>query len=191
MTSAARRLLVATPTLLDANFNRTVVFMLEHVPDGALGVVLNRPGDDDVDELFPEWSGLAASPTRLFVGGPVQSDEALVAFGRLATPGPVGAPIAESSEWQPLLGPVGSLDLGIAPGDTVPRVDAFRAFNGYAGWGPGQLDDELEAGGWVVVDAEPADLLTEEPAHLWRRVLRRQGGDLAMMANRPWDPTVN
>jgi putative transcriptional regulator len=189
VTRAAGRLLVAAPTLLDPNFSRTVVFVVEHTPDGALGVVLNRPTDRDVGDYFSRWAPLAVTPPVLFEGGPVQSEGALVAFGRIAAPAP--GPTGGSASWQPLLGPVGSVDLGVDPGDASPPVEAFRVFVGYAGWGPGQLDDELDAGGWLVVDAAPADLLTDAPGLLWRRVLRRQGGELAMVANQPPDPTVN
>ena len=180
MTSAARRLLVAAPTLLDPNFSHTVVFVVEHTAEGALGVVLNRPTAQPVDEVLSRWAPLAAPPARLFVGGPVQADDALVALGR-AAPGtqPVAGPVDESGTWQPLLGAVGSMDLGGAPEDARPAVEAIRAFVGYAGWGPGQLDAEVD------------DLLTDAPDRLWRRVLRRQGGALAMAANQPADPTVN
>ncbi|MFI5047933.1 MAG: YqgE/AlgH family protein, partial [Acidimicrobiia bacterium] len=141
----------------------------------------------EVAELFPSWAERAAHPGFVFVGGPVHTDDALVALGRVVAP---GAPDA-SGAWQPLFGAVGSIDLGVPPDDVVPCVESFRAFAGYAGWGPGQLDDELDLGGWHVVDAEPGDLLTDAPDTLWRRVLRRQGGELAMAANQPPDPTVN
>ncbi len=64
-------------------------------------------------------------------------------------------------------------------------------FAGYAAWGPGQLDGELSVDGWYVVDAVADDLLTDDPDSLWRRVLRRQGGELAMAANYPIDPGTN
>ncbi|MFI5047093.1 MAG: YqgE/AlgH family protein, partial [Acidimicrobiia bacterium] len=83
----ARRLLVAAPTLLDPNFRRTVVFIVEHTRDGALGVVLNRPSRSEVAELFPSWAERAAHPGFVFVGGPVHTDDALVALGRVVAPG--------------------------------------------------------------------------------------------------------
>lgn len=188
MSSTARRLLVAAPTMLDPNFAHSVVFMVEHTPDGALGVVLNRVTDQPLDEVFSRWATVAAPPAVVFEGGPVQWEGALVALGRVATPAAVEA----TDHWQPLLGPVGSVDLGVSPGDQLfGELVAVRVFTGYAGWAAGQLDGELEAGGWLVLDAEPDDLLTDAPDRLWRRVLRRQGGDLAMAANQPPDPTVN
>jgi len=186
--STARRLLVAAPELSDPNFARTVVFMVEHSPDGALGVVLNRPTATNVDTVLPAWSPFTCAPDRVFVGGPVATDDAVIGLARAAA----GADLAASSEgWQRLLGPIGTVDLGADPVALSPPVDAVRVFAGYAGWGPGQLDAELLQGGWHVVDAAPDDLLTEVPELLWRDVLRRQGGDLAMAANHPADPSVN
>lgn len=183
--SVARRLLVATPMLLDPNFFRTVVFMIEHTDEAALGVVLNRPSDATLEVAVPEWCALAADPSVAFVGGPVQPHEAVIGLGRTR-------PDVEPADgWYPLLGPVGTVDLGRSPAEVSPDVEAVRVFAGYAAWGAGQLDGELAQRGWYVVDAEIDDLLTAEPDSLWRRVLRRQGGDLAIAANFPLDPTSN
>jgi putative transcriptional regulator len=183
MDSTARRLLVAVPTMLDPNFFRTVVFVIEHTPEGALGVVLNRPSEADLTDALPDWSDLVGEPAVAFVGGPVQPD-AVIAVARVA------APIGNGG-WQPLVGEVGTVDLGRSPADLGENVEVVRVFAGYAGWGPGQLEGELAQGGWYVVDAQPGDLLTPRPADLWRSVLRRQRGDLAVAANFPMDPGSN
>jgi putative transcriptional regulator len=185
MPSTARRLLVATPTLLDPNFFRAVVFMIEHTPDAALGVVLNRPSEASLDDALPEWQHLAAPPAVAFVGGPVQAHEAVIGIGRASAVGPGG------DGWEPLVDRIGTVDLARAPADVTPGMEAIRVFAGYAAWGPGQLDGELALDGWYVLDADPADLLTEDPDDLWRCVLRRQGGDMAMVANFPLDPRTN
>jgi putative transcriptional regulator len=188
-TSTARRLLVSVPTLDDPNFFRSVVFMMEHNDDGAIGVVLNQPTDAELRDALPEWAPVSAPPAVAFVGGPVQQHEALIGFARF-TP---EAASAASDAWQPLLGSIGIVDLGRAPADVSGELRGVRVFAGYSGWGPGQLDGELEQGGWFVVDAHPDDLLTADPSSLWRVVLRRQGGDLAVSANYPRDaePTAN
>jgi putative transcriptional regulator len=180
MATTARRLLVATPTLLDPNFFRTVVFMIEHTPEAALGVVLNRPSEAPLSDALPEWAHLAAPPPVAFVGGPVQAREAVIGIGRAARDAP-------GDGWEPLVDRIGTVDLGRAPADVAPEVEAIRVFAGYAAWGPGQLDGELALDGWYVVDTEPGDLLSDDPGTLWRRVLRRQGGDLAIAANFPLD----
>ena len=182
--SVARHLLVAAPQMADPNFSRTVVFMVEHNDDGALGIVLNRPSHTPPDELREEWGSFVHAPAVVFVGGPVQVGEATIALGRVAR-------VEPSDAWQPLLGRVGSIDLADGPGEAHPHLEALRVFSGYAGWGPGQLDDELARGGWHVLDADPDDLLTPSPSGLWRHVLRRQGGTLAMAANQPTNPNVN
>ena len=187
MSTTARRLLVSVPTLDDPNFFRSVVFMIEHTDEGAIGLVLNQPTDAMLTDALPDWAALAAPPAVAFVGGPVQQHEAVIGLARVAR-------AEESDAWQPLLGRVGTVDLGREPGDARADLEAVRVFAGYSGWGPGQLDAELAHGGWFVVDALPEDLLTPDPGELWRRVLRRQGGDLAAQANYPLvgeGPAVN
>jgi putative transcriptional regulator len=191
MASTARRLLVSVPTLGDPNFFRSVVFIIEHNDDGAVGVILNQPTEARVDDALPDWAAVAAPPAVAFVGGPVQQHDAVIGLARFSA-GDGGA-VEHSDAWQPLLGPIGTVDLGRTPAEVSGRLEAVRVFAGYSGWGPGQLDDELEQGGWFVVDARPDDLLTPDPSSLWRVVLRRQGGDLAVSANYPLDaePTAN
>jgi putative transcriptional regulator len=182
--SCARKLLVAAPEMRDPNFARTVVFVVDHTDEGALGIVLNRPSDTRPDRLDDDWQALVLAPSVVFVGGPVQMGEATIAFGRVAR-------VEASDAWQPLLGRVGSVDIATTVAGAHPHLEAVRMFSGYAGWGPGQLEAELEHGGWHVLDAEPDDLLTTSPAELWRRVLRRQNATLAMTANRPLDTSTN
>lgn len=180
------RLLVATPQLDDPNFERTVVLVLEHGDEGALGVVLNRPSGLDLAEPLPEWARAAAHPSVVFIGGPV-APSAAVCLARLGASG--GA-----SGWAPLLGtigPVGTLDLDSDPDEAIPRLDEIRVFAGYAGWGPGQLEAEIAGGGWFVVDADPGDPLSPAPEGLWTAVLRRQRGSLALFAGYPADPALN
>jgi putative transcriptional regulator len=184
MASAARRLLVSIPTLLDPNFFRSVVFVIEHTADGAIGLVLNQPTEAELTDAVPEWAPIATPPAVAFIGGPVQQDDAVIGLARVAR-------IEESEGWQPLLGPVGTIDLGRAPFDVRDDVEVVRVFAGYSGWGPAQLDEEIATGGWFVVDAHPDDLLTRDPATLWRRVLRREGGNLAVSANYPLDLDTN
>jgi len=180
------RLLVATPNLEDPNFERTVILVLEHGPDGALGVVLNRPSELDVAEPLPEWARAAAHPPVVFIGGPV-APSAAVCLARVCRHG--GA-----EGWQPLLGlgtGIGTLDLDSDPDDAIPRLEEIRVFAGYAGWGPGQLEAEITEAGWFVVDTEADDPLSPAPEGLWSAVLRRQRGALSLFAAYPADPSMN
>jgi putative transcriptional regulator len=91
----------------------------------------------------------------------------------------------------PVTGRLGTVDLGSVPDDVDAPVETLRVFAGHAGWGPGQLEAEIDEGAWVVLDAAPDDVLCATPDRLWRLVLRRQGGKLAWLANVPLDPTTN
>src|SRR5437588_8789375 len=177
------KLLVATPALGDGIFDRSVVLIIEHDDtEGAFGVVLNRPSTTDVDGALPEWGRLAASPPVVFVGGPV-SPEAAICLARMSS--------GDAEGWVPVVGAVGALDLSQDPDMLAAAVDEVRLFSGYAGWTTGQLEGEIEAGAWFVVDALAADVLNDDPDSLWHAVLRRQRGPLAMFATYPEDPTTN
>jgi len=181
---AKNRLLVATPGLVDPNFDRSVVLMLEHDDGGALGLILNRPGPVPVESLFPEWADLAAPPPTLFHGGPV-------AAGAVLTLALTAEPDAPPEGWVHLFGAVGVIDIRREPDAAVPAIAAVRIFSGYAGWAAGQLEGEIDAGGWVVVDAVPEDAFTPDPEGLWSAVLKRQAGWLRVVAACPPDPSTN
>lgn len=180
--STKGQLLIAAPPLDDPNFHHTVVFVLEHTEEGAVGVVLNRPGDeDDFDEL-PGWEDVATPPAVIFYGGPVEPD-GFVAVAKAREP--------NEDAWSPLNETLGTVDLARHPEAVADRFDAVRIFRGYSGWSGGQLDHELALGGWIVVPSEPDDLFSDQPDSLWRDVLRRQGGRLAWIANAPDDLSSN
>ena len=183
MSSWSGRLLVATPTLLDPHFARTVVLLLQHdEQDGALGVVLSRPSETGVEAVLPAWSEAAAAPAVVFGGGPVQPTAA-VCLGRLA------APSGPQAGWAPLADPLlGTVDLDREPADELEQV---RVFAGYAGWESGQLEGEVDEGAWWVLDALPGDPFTPAPELLWRQVLQRQGPPIAFAAHYPSDPSLN
>lgn len=176
------RLLVATPTLLDPNFFRAVVLILEQGEDGALGVTLNRGLDVSPGEYLPAWADRISQPDMIFSGGPVQRD---MAVGLAWRPG-----VPEEEAWSPVLGGVGLIDLSSEP-ETIVGLEGLRVFSGYAGWGSDQLEAELAMGSWFVVDATPADAFTEDPDRLWHDVLRRQPNRLALFADYPPNPSLN
>lgn len=179
------RLLVATPPLEDPNFDRTVVYMLEHHQDGALGVVINRPTDEPLGDPLDRWTDLQAAPAGVFDGGPVEPD-ALIALALAKQP------VSEATdELSPVSGRVASADLTTDPALVAAQVESVRVFRGYAGWGPGQLEGEIAAGAWLVLDAEADDPFASAPSGLWRTVLRRQGGRLAWLADAPDDLSAN
>jgi putative transcriptional regulator len=174
------QLLIAGPTLVDPNFRRTVVLVGEHNEEGALGLVLNRPSDATIDEAVPELTVLVDSFAQVHVGGPVQPS-AIVVLADFADPERAGALVLDS--------------VGFLPAETDPdelgELRQTRVFAGYAGWGPGQLDVELEEGSWIVEPALPEDVFTDDPEELWADVLRRKGGPFGVLALMPYDPSLN
>ena len=177
------RLLVAEPMLVEPTFHRTVVYLINHDEDGALGVVLNRPGPVPVEEVVPGWGLHVSEPRVLFVGGPV-TPEAAICLGRC----PGGS---ASSLWRPLDGEIGVVDLNGDPLLAPDELVDLRVFAGYAGWSAHQLESEIEMDGWFVVDAEVTDPFSADPESLWHDVLVRQPDSLRRYAPFPEDPSVN
>ena len=173
---------MASPLIGDPNFERSVVLMIEHNTDGALGLVLTNPSQTNVEEMLPAWASLAASPSLFFFGGPV-STESVIGLGRV-----VGG---VTEDFQAVVGNVGPVDLNEEPAGLPYVVEDLRVFAGYSGWGPGQLESELAVDAWFVVDADPGDVFITEPDELWSFVLRRQSGPMAWLANYPFDPKLN
>jgi putative transcriptional regulator len=185
----AGRLLVATPQLLDPNFARSVILLLQSDDeDGALGLVLNRPTDTDLGEVLDTWHEHAAPPGLVFTGGPVQPNAAIcLGRGRPGAPAVASYSVLEGSPGTAF----GTVDLDAEPSDVLSAVSEVRVFAGYAGWGPGQLEAEVDEGSWWVLDALPSDAFARSPERLWADVLRRQGAPIAFAASFPADPTLN
>ena len=179
------QLLVASPALTDPHFERAVVLVLDHDDDGALGVVLDRPSELAVQEVLPGWADIVDPPPTLFAGGPVSTGSALGVA--VLVPGTASAPLG----WRRVFGDTGLLDLDTPLEVLADALAGLRIFAGYSGWSPGQLEAEVAEGAWFVVPAHPGDLLCAEPEQLWGRVLRRQGGRLALLATFPADPLQN
>jgi putative transcriptional regulator len=187
--SLTGRLLVATPALADPNFDRAVVLLLDHDEEGTLGVVLNRPTPVGVGDVLEPWARYAGAPQVVFQGGPVSLDSALALA---VVPGErANGEGAEPLGWRRVHGAIGLVDLEAPPELLAAELGSLRIFAGYAGWGPGQLEDELSEGAWYVVESEPGDISSPVPERLWRSVLRRQRSELAMVATYPDDPSLN
>lgn len=175
-------LLVAIPGMLDPNFRRSVVLVCDHTDQGALGVILNRPGGAEVGAYLPGWADRVALPRVVFEGGPVQREVA-IGLGRCETTQPVEG-------WTPVTDRIGLVDLSTDP-QLAAGITEVRVFSGYAGWSSGQLETEVAEGGWFVVPSEPNDPFAGAPDRLWSAVLKRQGGALAFYATYPPDPSLN
>src|SRR6266508_3101891 len=174
------KLLVASPALVDPNFARTVVFIAEHNDEGAMGIVLNLPSETSVESVVPELAEIAGGEP-IYVGGPVQP-EALVLLAEFSN--------LEAAAW------VVVADVGLASADVdleqlAASVRRGRVYAGYSGWGAGQLEAEMEVASWLVEPPLPKELFPEDPATLWSDVLARKGGQYALLARMPADPSVN
>lgn len=178
------QLLVATPLLREPTFHRTVILLLDHGVNGAMGVVLNRPMTVEVAAVLPGWQPHTTAPGVLFQGGPVELGSAL---GLAAVPGDAGEP----SGIRRLNGALGLVDLDAEPRSVGSELAGLRVFAGYAGWSAGQLEGEIGDGSWYVLEGEARDPFSATPDSLWRDVLRRQRGELAFVSTYPDDPTHN
>lgn len=182
MDSLRGKLLIASPAIVDPNFRQTVVLLAEHTEEGAMGVVLNREGALTVGEAVPDLLYLADADAVLHVGGPVSATTVTV--------------LADFEEPQQAALLVDD-SVGFVPADVededelAAAVRRARIFAGHAGWGPGQLEAEMDEESWIVEPARCEDVFTVDPEALWSSVLRRKGGEYALIATMPADPTLN
>ena len=179
MESLAGQLLISSPSLVDRNFRRTVVLVTHHDGEGAVGLVLSRPSGLRIDEAVPDLGELPYADEVVYIGGPVQP-EAVVVLVELERPFEGAEPIVGNVVYMP-------------PAAAVDELAASRArvFAGYSGWGPGQLERELEEPAWIIAPALAADVFASDPEELWRTVLKRKGKKFALIATMPYDPGLN
>jgi putative AlgH/UPF0301 family transcriptional regulator len=174
------------PALSDPTFAGTVIYVLDHSDTGTLGVVLGRPSQVEIREVLPGWCDVAVDPGVFHVGGPCETDTALC----LAV-----SPAAVAMGDSPLrrvAGDVYLVDLDSDPADLAEELSGLRVFAGYAGWSPGQLAGEIAEGAWACVPGRPADVLSPASGpDLWRQVMGRQTGRLAVLSTATADPSVN
>jgi putative transcriptional regulator len=182
MDSLRGKLLIASPALIDPNFHRTVILIAEHTGEGAMGLVLNRPAETLVADVVPDLSELADEDAPVYFGGPVASDSVIVlaefddpALAGVLLEGDLGFVASDSNEL----------------GDIGRGVRRARIYAGHSGWGPGQLEGELEEDSWIVEPPQRAEIFSEDPDGLWSAVLRRKGREYALLATMPPDPSVN
>lgn len=181
MESLAGHVLVASPSILDPNFHRTVVFITAHTDEGAVGVILNRRSETSVGEAVPQLETVTDPAEPVFVGGPV-NPEGVAVLAEFEDPEEAGVVVLDE---------VGFVALDLAIEEGPPELQRRRVFAGVAGWGPEQLEDELERDDWIIEPAVADDIFTDDPEHLWRDVLRRKGGQYELVARMPLDPSLN
>lgn len=163
-------------------FNRTVVLICQHDADGAFGLVLNRESGKQVGEVIVADLPAQLKDMPLFVGGPVQPNA--MSFLHADDYLPEGNVLPNLS-----LGH--SLDELIELGDSYSPTQRIRLFAGYAGWSPGQLDNEMKRNAWLTHPASIDLVFHAQPPELWRHILKAKGGQYRLLADSPGDPSVN
>jgi putative transcriptional regulator len=175
------KLLIASPTLGDGNFSRTVVLVAAHDANGALGFVLNRPSDLVVGQAVERLAPVCEAFDRVYVGGPVEPAAVIVL-----------AEFEDRTLAAVLIdGDLGLPNIEVSAETLAGGVRRARCFAGHSGWGPGQLDAELAAEAWIVETLDAEDPWTAGGHELWSGVLERKGGEYALIARMPVDPSVN
>lgn len=182
ITPATGVILIAPPMMSDPNFRRSVVLLCEHGMDGSFGLILNKALSLQLADVV---EGMESYKGQLSLGGPVQPNtlHVLHCYGQQ-----VGEVIEVTDQvfWGGDFEAIqGMIDSGVdTDGD-------LRFFLGYAGWSPGQLDAEIEQGGWILTHSEKELIFTDNPDDLWRSALQTMGGEYALLANFPDDPRMN
>jgi putative transcriptional regulator len=173
--------LIASPSILDPNFERTVVLVTAHTDEGAIGVILNRCSEATVGEAVPQLAPVIDAEDQVYVGGPV-NPEGVAVLAEFDDPDDAGVVVMDE---------LGFVALDDALEGDAPHLQRARVFAGVAGWGPEQLEEELERDDWIIEPAELGDIFTEDPEGLWSAVLQRKGGRYALVARMPLDPSLN
>lgn len=171
-------LLVADPSLMDPNFETTVVLLCAHSKEGSLGLVLNRSTQLTLDQLLPEESYFRQQPLPVSWGGPVGLDRLNVLHGGRKG-GPESAEVIEGVQFGGQLPVLEEVHLTGAP---------LRFLVGYSGWDSGQLESELEEGAWRVMAGRRPVIFDDDPETLWQRVIATQDPGLTFLRDLPPDP---
>lgn len=175
-------LLVAPPNLSDPNFRRSVVLLCDHSAEGSFGLILNQHTAIDMKDV---WPGQGVFKEVVRAGGPVQMDTLhfLHRFGEDLSD---AVEICPDVFWG---GDFDALQHTARGGNAL--TSGVRFYLGYAGWSEGQLQAEIEAGGWIMTRADSELVFDIEPELLWRAAMIRMGGEYALLSNYPDDPLLN
>ena len=176
--------LVATPSLRDHNFRQTVILLCEHGEEGALGVVVNRPTKINITEVLPQIPILEGQKHMVFSGGPVQRNHLLILYRTPEEP--------ENTH---------HVFNGVYLGGNMTALeeivknpfspDNFRAFMGYSGWAPGQLENEMESDSWLTLPADSSFMFDWDHTRVWTDILQSLGTQYQIYRDMPIDPQMN
>lgn len=185
MQSLKGQLLLDGGNLTGSTFHRTVVLICQHDPQGAFGLVLNHPSDHQLGEVLAHDLPEAWQKQALFLGGPVQPQALSCLLHGPSNDGLPGTPVLSG------LQVLHNLDELLEVNEHSPDPTCMKFFAGYAGWGPGQLDNEMRMQAWLTYPASINWVFSSTPKNLWRQILRKKGPRFALLAESPEDPSVN
>ena len=177
---AQGKFLVAGRQLMDPNFRETVVLLIRYGPDGAIGLVINRPVELKLSTVLPDIKELARSKETLYLGGPVEPARVMLLV-RSAKPPEASMPVFGDvylSSSQKVL-----QDLIKKP----VKEERFRIYAGYAGWAPKQLESELDRGHWHVLKADPETLFDKKSSEIWQELIQRVSVKWVRTINLIWE----
>ena len=161
--------LIAANHLRDSNFYRSVVLMLDHNDQGAMGLVINRPSAMTIGKALSQHGSIAGADAPVFVGGPVEPTSLFILHNCMA----LGKNDQEVAPGIFLAGSENSFEEVVRNGRKPEAGVKFRLICGYSGWGEGQLESELARGDWAIQSADGALILEEDPYGLWEVCTRR------------------
>jgi putative transcriptional regulator len=160
------KFLVAGGNMADPRFSETVIFLVGHGPDGAMGLVINRPTKARLSEAFPDLDGLKKRTDTLLIGGPVRTDQLFMLIRASVKPEDSSHVVKDVY----VSGSRALLKKMVDKGESAKRV---RVFAGYAGWGAQQLEREVARGDWYVMEADAESIFEKEPSRVWPELFRR------------------
>ena len=176
------QLLFDSGQLRGSFFQRTVVLICQHDAEGAFGLVLNRSTGNKVGELLVADLPETLKESPLYLGGPVQPGALSFLYTDSFIP---------DANVMPNLNLAHSVDALVEIGGSFSPTRKVKIFAGYAGWSPGQLEDEMTRKAWLVHPASLELVFDMEPDQLWRAVLSQKGWKYKLMADMPEDLSLN
>ena len=183
------QVLVAESELGDPNFTETVVLIINHDEEGAFGLVINRKSDISLGDAAPNYRESALAGIPLYIGGPVEQEYLFTIHSGLPEDfrSPHARQVCPGVVFEPSFAHVERFLIDEAR-QSPPEL---RLFAGYSGWGPGQLEGEMEAHAWITIPAEAALVFNPHPAQGWKAALRKKGGVYWVVAETGYKPSLN
>ena len=176
------KILISEPFMLDPQFRRSVVLLVEHAEQGSVGFVLNQETEVTIPDIIP---GFPLFDARIYIGGPVQTDT-LHFIHRIPQLVEGGVEVEQGVYWG---GDFDQLQEQIKQGKVM--LEDVMFFLGYSGWSPDQLEDEIESNSWIVSGTQSQDIFSEDHDNLWKKAVRNLGNKYAHIANFPENPMWN